>query len=63
MDAVRPSPVPSDAIKATNKPSAKTQPWRAFITDPEVRPFPAEDVGENGILRLKTEKDEHGLGG
>lgn len=61
MDAVRPPPVSSGAIKAPNTPPAKNQPWRAFITDPEVRPFPAE--GSNGILRLKTEKDEHGLGG
>lgn len=38
------------------------QPWKAFIDEPEVRPFAAKEGG-NSVMRLKTEKDEHGLGG
>lgn len=66
MDSIRPLQGAGEAIKAANPSSpakTKSQPWRAFIADPEVRPFRSEEVGGNGILRLKTEKDEHGLGG
>ncbi|KAK4460363.1 hypothetical protein QBC42DRAFT_272417 [Cladorrhinum samala] len=41
---------------------AKVQPWKAFMEEPEIRPFPDEGKAA-GTLRLKSEKDEHGLGG
>jgi hypothetical protein len=50
------------AVTTPEVPRAKAQPWKAFINDPEIKPF-AADQSDNGVLRLKTEKDEHGLGG
>ncbi|CAK7234332.1 hypothetical protein SCUCBS95973_008900 [Sporothrix curviconia] len=41
----------------------KAQPWKAFLSEPEVRPFVVEDKTTKTVLRLKAEKDEHGLGG
>ena len=41
----------------------KGQPWRAFIREPEIRPFSTDDGEVHTIIRLKSEKDEHGLGG
>ena len=41
----------------------KVQPWKAFMGEPEVRPFPADEKAAKTHLRLKSEKDEHGLGG
>ena len=43
--------------------SNKAQPWKAFLNEPEVRPFTAPEASNGSVLRLKTEKDEHGLGG
>jgi hypothetical protein len=40
-----------------------TQPWKEFLEEPEIRPFIDAAKGELGSIRLKTEKDEHGLGG
>jgi hypothetical protein len=45
----------------TNYP--QSQPWRAFLAEPVVKPFIVDGNGGNSILRLKSEKDEHGLGG
>lgn len=50
------------AVTTPEAQRTKAQPWRAFISDPEIKPFVADQSG-NGVLRLKTEKDEHGLGG
>lgn len=41
----------------------KVQPWKVFLNEPEVRPFAAAEAGDSSVMRLKTEKDEHGLGG
>jgi hypothetical protein len=42
---------------------AKAQPWKKFLKEPEIRPFPADEKAAKTMLRLKSEKDEHGLGG
>ena len=54
-----PEPVKPIEANAFNK----AQPWKAFFDEPEVRPFVAEETGSSNVMRLKTEKDEHGLGG
>ncbi|KAF5236254.1 hypothetical protein FAUST_6602 [Fusarium austroamericanum] len=40
----------------------KAQPWKSFMQEPEIHAFLSNDTKEVGIIRLKTEKDEHGLG-
>ena len=41
----------------------KVQPWKAFIKEPKIQPFPTDNGMANTVIRLRTEKDEHGLGG
>ncbi|KAJ6080552.1 hypothetical protein N7467_010305 [Penicillium canescens] len=50
-------------VSAMAKPAGKTQPWKVFMSEPIVRPFPVDEATENHVLRLKVEKDQHGLGG
>lgn len=53
----------SKATKENSTTRVKAQPWRAFISEPETQPFSSNENGANTVVRLKTEKDEHGLGG
>ncbi len=55
--------VPQAADSMTPAVVAKAQPWKSFMAEPEVRPFPADEKAAKTSIRLKSEKDEHGLGG
>lgn len=48
--------------KDVNSSAIKAQPWKAFINEPDIRPFSSEK-GTGSVIRLRVEKDEHGLGG
>ncbi|KAJ5701176.1 hypothetical protein N7488_008724 [Penicillium malachiteum] len=49
---------PSEAFK---KAPVKAQPWKAFLTEPEVVPFMTTGNDSQTVIRLKAENDEHGL--
>lgn len=60
---MKPEAQKENAESAPSNVASKAQPWKAFMNDPEIRPFPASSKAARTLIRLKSEKDEHGLGG